>query len=258
VSWARSERFLTGLKRGIGPKVSDKTHAAMMRITTPPVRYATPSGPSARCHVVEGGLSVFHFENVDSTNDAAKRLFGDGSIRSRSLVIARGQTAGRGTRERRWISPRDAGIYMTLIEPSPPALSLRCLEDYTVAAGVACVETIRSQLGVDAVIQGINDVFCWDRKLGGVLTEAIVEGNRPCGLFVGVGINTRTADRPIDPPSPLAISLEDVMDAAAFSALDADALARSLATAVFAWLDAVGAGDVDRIRHRLQSLRQGE
>ena len=86
-------------------------------------------------------MNSFRIDTVDSTNDEAKRLIAEGRLRGRGYVLAREQTAGRGTQGRSWLSPRDAGLYLSVartgVEPPSPNVA-----QLTLAAGAACVEAI--------------------------------------------------------------------------------------------------------------------
>src|SRR3990172_6777921 len=92
-----------------------------------------PSSPTVR---------AFHFDSVNSTNEAAKRLIQDDQIHGRAYIVAREQTAGRGQRGRLWLSPRDAGVYLTVVD-FPDAMPTPATSLFTLGAGIACVEALR-------------------------------------------------------------------------------------------------------------------
>lgn len=54
------------------------------------------------------------FDVIDSTNAYAKSKLKDGE-RDDFLVVAREQTAGRGRFDRKFFSPKDAGVYFSLV-----------------------------------------------------------------------------------------------------------------------------------------------
>ena len=121
----------------------------------------------------------FH-ATVSSTNDRARVLVGEASPLP-AVVVADGQSAGRGRRGRRWVSDTPLGLWFTVAwevcEGVVGGLPLR------VGLGVA--------RGVESVVPGLrvevkwpNDLMVEGRKLGGVLCER-------CGVhvLVGVGLN---------------------------------------------------------------------
>lgn len=195
---------------------------------------------------VSGGvmseLQIFSLDSVDSTNETAKRLLREGKL-TRGYVVAREQTAGRGQRGRAWSSPRDAGIYVSIVDrPDRPAGDLTL---YTLAAGVACVEAIRDLTGMTVAIKPINDLYAQGCKLGGILTEAVIEQGRTQALITGVGINVRRCDHALVEAKAEAISLQELLPVSAFAYFDPGGLVRSVVRQVLEW-NAIAAEDDGR------------
>ena len=88
-------------------------------------------------------MQAFYLDTVDSTNDLARSMLRDGKIHGAGYIVARQQTAGRGNRGRTWLSPLDAGIYLTVID-RPRIGATSELHAFTRAAGIACVETLNA------------------------------------------------------------------------------------------------------------------
>ena len=67
------------------------------------------------------GRELICLDEVDSTNTYAKRLALSGAADG-TVVIADGQTAGRGRQERLFQSPKGKGLYLSvLLRPRLPA-----------------------------------------------------------------------------------------------------------------------------------------
>lgn len=79
-----------------------------------------------------------------------------------------------------------------LLRPSLPASELSLI---TLAAGVACAGAVEMVTGVSVQLKWPNDLYCNDKKLGGILTEAApysqVTGGVPF-VIVGIGVNVNT------------------------------------------------------------------
>jgi len=104
------------------------------------------------------------------------------------LLAAELQTAGRGRRGRRWVSPRGAGLTFSLRRLL--ACGLRQSAGLPLAAGVAIARALRA-LGADGVVlKWPNDLMARGAKLGGVLIES-----RPADggtlAVIGIGLNCR-------------------------------------------------------------------
>jgi len=121
------------------------------------------------------------------------------------VVVAERQTAGRGRLDRRWESPPRAGLtFSVLLAPPPEQLSWVPL-----LGGLAVATAVREQTGVDAGLKWPNDVVVADRKLAGVLAEA-VDGKVVLGI--GLNVTTRRAELPVEQATSLALEAADTTD----------------------------------------------
>jgi BirA family biotin operon repressor/biotin-[acetyl-CoA-carboxylase] ligase len=103
--------------------------------------------------------------------------------------VAEQQTAGRGRRGRRWVSPFGANVYLSLLWQFD--LAATALAGLSLAAGVAVADALRG-LGVPGIaLKWPNDLLWQDRKLGGILVELAGEAEGPTRAVIGVGINHR-------------------------------------------------------------------
>jgi len=151
----------------------------------------------------------YRYAVVDSTSDEAARLLRRGALPSLAYVVAGEQTAGRGTAGRRWASPPGAGLYLSVIHTPP--LEARITSDYTLAAGVTCVETCACLVGLAVRLKPVNDLFVEGCKLGGILVEGVAVGSRLIGLISGIGLNGRPAVRTLPEGSTPATSIEELL-----------------------------------------------
>lgn len=177
-------------------------------------------------------VQVFHFDTIDSTNAAAKRLLRAGEISDVALIVVREQTHGRGTRDRAWISPVGAGIYMTVVMRVDASV---CIAPRTVtpAVGAACVDVLRDATQRPIEQRGVNDLYFDDRKLGGILTEAMAEAGVVDAVLVGVGINIRAGAVKLPPDDPTRpIALEEITPGRDWSGDEVDRLTMRLAEAI--------------------------
>ena len=142
-------------------------------------------------------IKVFYYPEADSTNTQAKRLI-DGGENDAFLVTADRQTAGRGRQGKSFYSPARTGIYMTLAVH--PNTRLKNAVTATTAAAVAVCRAIERLTEVKPRIKWVNDVYCRNRKICGILTEAITdfELGIVTSIVVGIGININTASFPED------------------------------------------------------------
>lgn len=137
-------------------------------------------------------------QSLCSTNLRAKELALAGCP-SGTLVLAHGQTGGRGRLGRSFVSPAGKGVYMTLVLrgplPGAGALALTC------AAAVAVCRAVQALCGRRLSIKWVNDLFCGGRKVCGILTEAGMglESGALDWAAVGVGLNLTATPEDLGP-----------------------------------------------------------
>jgi len=157
----------------------------------------------------------FSYKSIDSTQDEAKRLIQAGKIKDIAFVVAGSQTQGRGTHGRKWSSPSNSGIYLSVIHipnvrtGSPSPFELTTL--YTQACGIACVEAIKEITNIECKLKPINDIYFNDKKLGGILIESRLQDKGISYLISGVGINVCKTNHELDRNIVEPISLEEII-----------------------------------------------
>jgi len=135
--------------------------------------------------------TVESFLEVDSTNTWLRQRALDGAP-SGSVCVAEMQTAGRGRRNRRWVSPFGANLYLSLLWRSTGGAAE--LAGLSLATGVAIVRSLQA-FGVEtAGLKWPNDVLVDGAKLAGILIDVIGESTGPCAVIIGIGINVAMPD----------------------------------------------------------------
>ena len=131
------------------------------------------------------GQEIYHYSEVDSTNNVAKELAEKGAVEG-TIVIAESQRRGKGRRGKKWLSP-SGGVWMTIIlRPDIPTSQAPLL---TLLTGVAVAETLTHECGLNVGIKWPNDILIGDKKVCGILTEAIARKGGLDYVVVGIGID---------------------------------------------------------------------
>ena len=128
---------------------------------------------------------ILRFESLPSTNTELARQASEGAPEGLSIV-AEEQTAGRGRLQRAWSSPKGAGLYFSLLlRPTIPADHWPLI---TFMAALAVGDALNEAAGVLTDIKWPNDLLSGERKICGILAEAI---ETPAGraVILGIGIN---------------------------------------------------------------------
>ena len=133
------------------------------------------------------------YDTLESTNRTAKLLALEGAAHG-TLVLAGGQTAGRGRLGRSFSSPAGKGVYCSVVlRPPLPAANAQTA---TIGAAVAVCRAVQTLCGLELAIKWVNDLYYKGKKVCGILTEAgtDLESGQLEWLVVGIGLNlTSTA-----------------------------------------------------------------
>lgn len=147
------------------------------------------SAEGIRLYLEVPEVEIQIFDEISSTNLEARQLAVSGQAGHGSFVVALEQTAGRGRRGREFYSPKGSGIYLSIILEPQGTLEGSLL--ITTAAATAVYKAVKEVCGVDLGIKWVNDLYKGDRKVCGILTEAVTDfesGNIEFAI-VGIGLN---------------------------------------------------------------------
>ncbi|MDO4481116.1 MAG: biotin--[acetyl-CoA-carboxylase] ligase [Bacillota bacterium] len=136
----------------------------------------------------EGVIRLEIYDTVTSTNDVLKERAGEGAAEGLAAAAAY-QSGGRGRMGRRFESPKNSGLYFSLL--LRPEIPLEETTLLTVAAAVAVCRGVESISDIKPVIKWVNDVYVDGKKAAGILTEAAFNGemNSLDYVIVGIGMN---------------------------------------------------------------------
>jgi BirA family biotin operon repressor/biotin-[acetyl-CoA-carboxylase] ligase len=127
------------------------------------------------------GFTVEVLPEIDSSNSELMRRARAGRHEP-TLLVAEGQTAGRGRLGRVWQSQTGDSLTFSLSLSMAP----RDWSGLSLAVGLSLAESLHPDVG----LKWPNDLWFQDRKLGGILVEAATLGERS-QVVVGVGLNIR-------------------------------------------------------------------
>ncbi|MGI8469713.1 MAG: biotin--[acetyl-CoA-carboxylase] ligase [Pyrinomonadaceae bacterium] len=135
-------------------------------------------------------FTILRFDELYSTNTEALNQAKRGAEEG-LCIVARRQTAGRGRHGREWISPKDAGIYCSLI--LRPKIETRFLPLVTLMTAIAVHDALEELFKIECDIKWVNDIHVRGKKICGILAEA-VETSKGLAVVVGIGINLKSTN----------------------------------------------------------------
>lgn len=140
---------------------------------------------SNKFKILYPNTDFYFFEEIDSTNNFCKILAKE-DFSNPTVVLSDTQSCGRGTKGRSWTSPKNSGLWFSIL------LTPNFSPDFLGIIPLLTASTIYESLlefGVKSTIKWPNDIFIKDKKICGILTESNLSNNKIEYLIIGIGIN---------------------------------------------------------------------
>jgi len=151
------------------------------------------------------GYSITRVHEVRSTNEYAMRHLD--SFPDRHIIAAEIQTCGQGRLDRRWISDIPDNIYITIIlKPVCSSVSDSPFANISQYMSL-CVCDLLECYGTNASLKWPNDILVDGKKIGGILGQTSIQGDRLEGFTLGTGVNLNMNEKDLARIDQPAISL---------------------------------------------------
>lgn len=137
------------------------------------------------------GKDIHHYDMVSSSMDIAMDLALKG-CKEGTVVCTEGQFKGRGRLSRFWSSPKNRGVYLSLV--LRPDISPAESPKLTLLSAVGVCQAIRKVTKLDCLIKWPNDLIINNKKVGGILTEMNAEMDVVKFVIIGIGVNVNSPE----------------------------------------------------------------
>jgi BirA family transcriptional regulator, biotin operon repressor / biotin---[acetyl-CoA-carboxylase] ligase len=156
------------------------------------------------------GNKIIELDSIPSSNDFLKELVSEKKIKDPQAVITEFQTRGRGQRNKFWESKQGQNILWTSFWPTdiPIGIQGQILMKIAVA-----VQSFLDKLFQENEVQKLikikwpNDLYVDDSKIGGMLIETSIQGDKISQLFLGIGLNILQTEFSKDVPNPSSLAI---------------------------------------------------
>lgn len=149
-------------------------------------------------------VKIIQLEEVDSTNSYAKKNISN--IEDKTAIITKKQTSGRGRLNRSWVDLGEENLFLSIVL-KPSETFKEIYPNLTQYLSVVLCKVIESY-GIKTQIKWPNDVLIDGKKIAGILSETVMQGQKLKGIVLGVGVNLNSNQEKIDAiPNKIATSL---------------------------------------------------
>lgn len=149
------------------------------------------SSEAIRCGLEHPEVTVQVFRDIPSTSQAMKQMALDGGLSHGSVVAANEQTRGKGRKGRKFYSPKDSGLYLSVL--LYPKKTVKESLELTAEAAVAVCRAVEKCCNISLGIKWVNDLYLEEKKVCGILTEAVADFETGDIEFavIGIGLNLK-------------------------------------------------------------------
>jgi BirA family biotin operon repressor/biotin-[acetyl-CoA-carboxylase] ligase len=142
------------------------------------------------------GQNLVTIKQVDSTNSFLKKLLSNSTpVPEGTVIMAEEQYAGRGQQQNTWHAEPGKNLTFSLLL-KPHFLAPNQQFDLNRAASLGVYDALYPLVGDKLKIKWPNDIYYGDQKLGGMLIENTIQGDKLKDSIVGIGININQEDFP--------------------------------------------------------------
>jgi len=139
-------------------------------------------------HQSAGAAEIWLQHLTDSTNTQLLKRLQDGhQLKKGQVIVAEGQTAGRGRRGNQWFSPFGANLYFSMYWQLEQGI--QAAMGLSLVVGVAIARLISRHYQAELQLKWPNDLYANHQKLGGVLVELSGQSHANCDVVIGIGLN---------------------------------------------------------------------
>ena len=117
-------------------------------------------------------MNQIDLETIDSTHLFAKKHLTEFPQNLITCITAEEQTAGKGRYDRKWHSPKGSGLYTTFCLVLPHRT--QGIESLSQILSFSFAQVLQKK-GLSPMFKWPNDILLDNRKVAGVLTEALFE-----------------------------------------------------------------------------------
>ena len=130
-------------------------------------------------------METINLKTVDSTNLYGKMHLAE--LSDKTVLHAERQTSGRGRMQRHWLDLGEGNLFMSFVLKPSQSFDEK-YSNLTQYLSVKLCQVLESY-GITPQIKWPNDVLVDGKKIAGILSETVMQGNTLKGIVLGIGVN---------------------------------------------------------------------
>ncbi len=139
------------------------------------------------------GKKYIYLPSCHSTNDIAASYISNNQVLGGEVFVTSNQIRGRGQRGNSWLSEPDKNITLSIIL-KPSFLQAKEQFKLNVAISLGILDFLNNYIKNGLKVKWPNDIYCGEKKIGGILIENFLKKHSIENTIVGIGINVNQND----------------------------------------------------------------
>jgi BirA family biotin operon repressor/biotin-[acetyl-CoA-carboxylase] ligase len=131
-------------------------------------------------------MEIFRHDCIDSTNSECFRKFDRGDILP-FAVASKTQTHGRGQFGRTWYSGDAQNLYISFA--FVPKQTPQQFQNFSTVVAENLLQCLGNPLNIPLKVKPPNDIYCFGKKVCGILTESRILHGEIIFAVTGIGLN---------------------------------------------------------------------
>ncbi len=148
-------------------------------------------------------ITLIELDSTNSTNEYLKKLTIEEEIYEGTVVLTREQLSGKGQHGNFWESEKGKNLTFSLL--LKPSLSADKMFLISKMVSLGIIDALQ-RFNKEFTIKWPNDIYYQNKKLGGILIENQIIGNKLGYSIIGIGINVNQSEFKSDAPNPISLN----------------------------------------------------
>jgi len=138
-------------------------------------------------------MKLIKLDAIDSTNDFLKGLANKQEVQNFTVVTAENQLKGKGQMGAKWDSESGKNLIMSVLIKDF-LFDNEDVFNLNVVVSLAVIRTLKKYNIPELSIKWPNDIMSANKKIGGILIENSIKGERTIVSIAGLGLNVNQRD----------------------------------------------------------------
>lgn len=131
---------------------------------------------------------IHEFDQLESSNKTAFEMAENGKIFENEIILAKTQTAGKGRKDRNWVSPQGNLYFSLVLKPKIAIEKIHQISFLAICALQIVVEKLVEK-NVEVKNKWPNDLLINNKKCAGILLQSKLNEKNCEFVILGIGLN---------------------------------------------------------------------